>query len=68
MPLGHPETNSLLSSHGTSVHMGYLQSSLIHPPYDEQKLGALVVLFKTPVPYHAFYDSIMIPTKFLKTP
>ena len=25
--------------------MGYLKSSLIHPPYGEQKLGALVVLF-----------------------
>ena len=55
MPLGYPETNSLLSSHGLSVHMGYLQSSLIHPPYGEQKLGALVVLFKAPVPYNLFY-------------
>ena len=34
--------------------MGYLQSSLIHPPYGEQKLGTLVALFRPSVPYHLY--------------
>ena len=52
MLLGPPETSSSLSSPGLTAHMGYLQSSLIHPPYGEQKLGMLVALFRPSVPYH----------------
>ena len=37
---------------GFSAHMGYLQSSLIHPPNGEQILGTPEALFKPSVPLH----------------